>query len=331
MKHKDNILIRVDNLEKGFAGKGQNIINMFKKKSARVYAVNKVSFYIKKGEVLGLIGESGCGKTTSARLILRLLEADSGDIFYNDINLCKSDHKSLREIRKNMQMIFQDPYEYLNPRMTIMDIVAEPLVINKVMNDRNKIKEKVISLLNDIELKPAEQFLYRYPHELSGGQRQRIAIARALVLDPEVIIADEPTSMLDVSVRAGILNILYSLKEKYGLTMLFITHDLSTAAYMCDRIAVMYKGKIVEIGRTQDIIFKPVHPYTKALVGVVADLKGFLQNRQELIKDGEVNNYIKTDCCSFIDRCVCKNENCGASEVELKKVGEEHYVACRNK
>lgn len=325
MNNKD-ILVRVKNLEKSFTSK--SLVNRFKKKATKVYAVDNISFDIERGEILGLIGESGCGKTTSARLILNLIDADSGEIFYDGVNLCKVGNKNLREIRKKVQIIFQDPYEYLNPRMTIMDIVAEPLIINKVMKDKKAIKEKVVKLLNEIELKPAEQFIYRYPHELSGGQRQRVAIARALVLEPKFIVADEPTSMLDVSVRAGILNILLSLKKKYGLTMIFITHDLTTAAYMCDRIAVMYKGKIVEIGKKEEIIFNPVHPYTKALVGVVSDLEKFIQKRKALIKDGEVNSYIKTDCCAFIDRCVCKSEECIKEEVDLRKVGEDHYVAC---
>ncbi|WP_432664540.1 ABC transporter ATP-binding protein [Wukongibacter baidiensis] len=326
MVKKDDVLISVNNLEKSFSSKG--IMSKFKKENNKVYAVDNVSFQIKKGEILGLIGESGCGKTTTARLILRLLEPDGGDIYFDNTNLSKLKGRELKEIRKKIQIIFQDPYEYLNPRMTIFEIISEPLVINKVIKDKERIKKKIIDLLNDIDLKPAEQYLHRYPHELSGGQRQRVAIARALILDPEFIVADEPTSMLDVSVRAGILNILLSLKEKYGLTMIFITHDLTTAAYMCDRIAVMYKGKIVEIGSKNEVIFNPVHPYTKALVGVVSNLKGFLQEREKKIKDGEVNNYIKTKCCAFIDRCVCKEDCCSDSEVILKEVSNDHYVAC---
>jgi oligopeptide/dipeptide ABC transporter ATP-binding protein len=325
----DDIIFQVNDIEKKFILTNRHFYG-FKKDTREVYAVNKVNLQIKKGEVLGIIGESGCGKTTFARIISSLIKEDAGTLIYKNKNISKMSRDEQKKLKKCIQIIFQDPYEYLNPTMQIRDIIAEPLIINNIEKNKEAIDKKIIELLNDIELKPPEQFLYRYPHELSGGQRQRVAIARALVLNPEFIVADEPTSMLDVSVRAGILNILLSLKQKFGITIVLITHDITTAAYMCDRIAVMYKGRIVEVGKKEEIIFNPSHPYTKALVGVVSDLRKFLDNMELYIKDGEINPYVKTKCCSFSDRCVCCNDQCHNEEPILKQIGDEHFVACNS-
>lgn len=326
---RENI-IEVKHLKKSFDSKAKSISNIFRKDNMKVYAVDDVSFKLKKSEVLGIIGESGCGKSTTARLLLRLIDVDQGEMLYDGKDISRLNNKQLRFYRKKVSIIFQDPYEYLNPRQTIFDIIAEPLIINDMVSDNEEKTAMVIKILESMDLKPAVDFLERYTHELSGGQMQRIAIARALITEPELLIADEPTSMLDVSVRAGILNLLLELKNNFNLSMVFITHDITTAGYMCDRIAVMYKGRIVEIGKTEDIIYHPLHPYTKALLSVATNLKDFLSKSDKLIKDGEVDSYVKSKACGFIERCVYSDEdcNCDEGEIGLRKAGEDHYVAC---
>jgi peptide/nickel transport system ATP-binding protein len=322
---REDVLIQVKNLKKTFIKKTGNI---FKRKITEVHAVNNVNLEIKKGEILGIIGESGCGKTTTARMVMRLMKESSGDITFDGINLCELNETQTKKMRNKMQMIFQDPYDTLNPGMRILDIIMEPLnAHNKHLSFEEKV-ESVKKAVEAIDLKPAEDFIYRYPHELSGGQRQRIAIARAIILEPLFIAADEPTSMLDVSVRAGILNSLLSLKQKMGLTMMFITHDLATASYMCDRIAVMYQGKIVEIGPTNKIIQNPSHPYTKALVSVVANLNYFIENKESIILDGEVDATIVHQGCPFVARCPHQEDSCHSIQPELEMLDSEHYVSC---
>lgn len=325
----ENIL-KVINLRKSFDRKSKGILGLFKEDALKIYAVDNISFELKKGETLGLIGESGCGKSTTAKLLLKLLNFKEGQIEFKGRNISKLNSRELSEYRKKAQMIFQDPYEYINPRMTTLDIIAEPLVINKMVNNEKEKIEKVIKYLEYVDLKPATDFLYRYSHELSGGQRQRVAIARSLILDPDFVVADEPTSMLDVSVRAGILNLLSDLKKKRSLSMIFITHDIVTAGYMCDRIAVMYKGRIVEIGPKKEILFNPKHPYTKALLSVANDLENFMKKRESIIKDGEVDNYFKSGACTFIKRCVMCCPECHNDEdhYHMQEVTENHYVAC---
>jgi peptide/nickel transport system ATP-binding protein len=321
----NSVLLKVKQLKKTFIKKSGTVFN---RKKTEVYAVNNVDFEIKKGEILGIIGESGCGKTTTARMVMRLMEESSGEIWFDGKNLCKLKDSETNRIRKKMQMIFQDPYDTLNPGMRIVDILMEPLNAHeKVLPFEEKLK-RVTEAIESIELKPAEDYLYRYPHQLSGGQRQRIAIARAVILKPSFIAADEPTSMLDVSVRAGILNLLLDLREKMGLTMMFITHDLSTASYMCDRIAVMYQGRIVEMGPTQKIIQSPSHPYTIALVSVVKDLNYFIDNREKLILDGEVDSTRKDLGCAFVSRCPHKENVCHSKAPEIEALGNGHGVAC---
>lgn len=320
-------LIAVRNLKKEFV-KRQGTI--FQRKKSTVYAVNGVNLSIRQGEILGIIGESGCGKTTTARMIMRLTKESSGEILFNGRDLCKLSDREVLPYRQQMQMIFQDPYDSLNPGMNVLDILLEPLHAHKKNMPFEEKRKTVIQLLDLIDMKPAESFLYRYPHQLSGGQRQRIAIARALILKPKFVAADEPTSMLDVSVRMGILQLLRSLKEDMGLTMLFITHDLSTASYMCDRIAVMYRGSIVEIGPTREIIYNPSHPYTKALVSVVSDLNHFLRHRNKLILDGEVQNEEQQNGCPFIGRCTHRSETCKHTAPTLAEIASQHFVSCHH-
>lgn len=318
-------LVTVKNLVKRFEKKQGAF---FRSKKTTVYAVNNVSFSIKKGEILGIIGESGCGKTTTARMIMRLTKESAGQILFEGQDLCQLGERTVRGVRQQMQMIFQDPYDSLNPGMTILEILMEPLLAHQKESSFEDKKNQVIRILNHIELKPAESYLQRYPHQLSGGQRQRIAIARALILKPKFVAADEPTSMLDVSVRMGVLQLLKSLKEEMGLTMLFITHDLSTAAYMCDRIAVMYQGNIVEIGPTHEILYNPTHPYTRALVAVVSDLNHFLAQRQSFILDGEVQNEGPQGGCPFVERCPHQIHTCHQASPMLERISSDHYVSC---
>ena len=292
-------------------------------------AVNDLNFTIEENEVFCLAGESGCGKSTTGRLLVRLLEPTEGQVLFEGRNIYDIPKKEFKEYRKKMQIIFQDPYESLNPRMTIYDLVEEPLRIHGVGSEEERF-DMVYQALRDVGLEPPEDFMIRYPHQLSGGQRQRVAIARALILNPKFVVADEPVSMLDVSIRAGILKLMLDLKEKYGLTYLFITHDLSVAYHMCDRLAVMYLGKIVEMGPADSVILDPRHPYTRALVEAVP--KGEVEYRRRLKEvpiRGEVPSPIDLPSgCIFHPRCVEAFEPCDKEEPELVEVEKGRFVAC---
>ncbi|MQY76325.1 MAG: ATP-binding cassette domain-containing protein [Spirochaeta sp.] len=253
-------MVKVEHLTKLFPVRNRLLLSI----STNICAVDNISFEIERGKILGLVGESGCGKTTTAKLLARLLTPTSGNIYIKGADIAGLKRKALKIFRKNIQMIFQDPYESLNPRFTVHSTIAEPLKAQGLYDI-----EKIHDSLEVVGLTPPKEFLFRYPHELSGGQRQRVAIARALVIDPIFVVADEPASMLDVSIRAGVLNLLLDLREKYNLTLLFITHDLAVARYMCDNIAVMYNGKIVELGKAEAVIKNPKHSYTKALLAAV--------------------------------------------------------------
>ncbi|MEM2942869.1 MAG: ATP-binding cassette domain-containing protein [Candidatus Bathyarchaeia archaeon] len=261
-------ILKLENLKKSFR-KSRTILEALRGKVEYVKAIDDVTFHISRGEIVGLVGESGSGKTTLGRTILRLEEPDSGRIHFEGVEITAiRDESDLRPFRRRMQMIFQDPFESINPRMKVKDVVEEPLNVHKIGSKRERV-EHVRKALEDVRMTPPDNFLDRYPHELSGGQRQRVAIARALVLRPSFIVADEPVSMLDVSVRMELLKLMLQLREKHNLTYLFITHDLAVARYVCDRILVMRQGRIVESGPALDVIDNPQHPYTKALRAAV--------------------------------------------------------------
>jgi len=318
-------LVKVENLRKLFpASRG-----LFKRVRSFVYAVDDVSFHIAKGEIFGLVGESGCGKTTTGKLLVRLEEPTSGHIYLNGTDIATIEGRGLKTFRRNVQMIFQDPYESMNPRLTIYDTVAEPLAVQNIGNSMER-EERVAEMLSLVGLTPPESFLFRYPHELSGGQRQRVAIARALVLEPSFIVADEPTSMLDVSIRSGIMNLMLELRDRFQISYLYITHDLAVARYMCSRIAVMYLGKIVEMGDIEDVIQNPLHPYTKALISAVPIPDPTVERNPIDIKGGVPPKPIDPPpICRFYDRCPISVEHCKIAEhPPLEEKEKEHYVAC---
>jgi len=324
-----DVAIEARNLVKHFPIKMGFFKTLISKQTPVVHAVDDISFKIYKGEIFGLVGESGCGKTTTGRMLINLTEPTSGEVFFNGLNITaiSQEHK-MRKLRKNMQIIFQDPYESLNPRMGIFDIVAEPLRLQKMTKTSEELREKVAAALEDLDLAPPEEFMYRFPHELSGGQRQRIAIARAFVLRPEFLVADEPVSMLDVSIRSEVLKLLLTLIEKSHSSFLYITHDVALARHMCDRLGVMYLGKIAEMGPTEDLIRKPSHPYTEALIAAVP-VPDPTSRRIEVTIKGEVPSAINPPPgCRFHTRCPYAKKICTVEEPELKEIKKDIRVAC---
>jgi peptide/nickel transport system ATP-binding protein len=333
---KDTPLIRAEALTRLFPiSRGR-----FRRATSFIHAVDQVSFSLHRGQSLGLVGESGCGKTTVGKLLVKLLEPTSGRILFaapsaesgnsddGPVDIAWIKGSRVKEFRRQAQMIFQDPYESLNPRRVILDTVAEPLKVQGIGLSKERL-ESVSSLLGQVGLTPAANFLFRYPHELSGGQRQRVAIARALVVGPTYVVADEPTSMLDVSIRAGIMNLMLKLAQTQGVTYLFVTHDLAVARYMCQRIAVMYGGTIVEIGPTEELLQNPQHPYTRALLSAVpVPVPGF--RREAVIIKGEMSAAIDPpDRCRFYDRCPLAAEVCRQTpHPPLEEKGPGHQVAC---
>ena len=293
-----------------------------------VHAVDDVSFVLHPSEVLALVGESGCGKSTLALTLMKLEAATEGQIFFEGDDVTHLSGKPLQEMRRHIQMVFQDPYESLNPTMTIGDIVAEPLMVHRLAPSKPEREARVVRALEDAGLKPASNFMHRYPHELSGGQRQRVVIAGALVLEPKVLLADEPVSMLDVSIRAEILNLLASLRETRGISVLFITHDLGTVAYFADRIAVMYLGRIVEKGETLAVLERPLHPYTKALLSVMPVPNPRLR-RERIILQGETPNPIDLPSgCRFHPRCPVVQPHCQHKDPDWREIEPHHWAAC---
>lgn len=325
----ENVTIEARNIVKHFPIKMGFFRTLTTKQTPVVHAVDDVSFTIHEGEVFGLVGESGCGKTTTGRVLLRLIDPTAGEIIFKGVNVTSiSREGELRKLRRKMQIIFQDPYESLNPRMGIFDIIAEPLRLQKVTKDSSELRDRVTEALEDMDMFPAEEFMYRFPHELSGGQRQRIAIARAFVLRPEFLVADEPVSMLDVSIRSEVLKLLLGLIEKYYTSFLYITHDIAVARHMCNNIAVMYLGKIVEKGSTEELIHKPLHPYTEALIAAVP-VPDPAARRIEVRIKGEVPSAVNPPPgCRFNTRCPHAMEICRKEEPPLKEVGENRHVAC---
>jgi len=321
-------IVKVENLKKWFEVRMGFFSSLFSRKRLFVKAVDGISFEIKKQEIFGLAGESGSGKTTTGRVILRLIEPTSGKVFFRDKEITTLSESEFRPFRRKMQIIFQDPYESLNPRMTIFDTVAEPLRVQKMAMDEKEVEEKVYKVLEDVELMPPEEFMFRYPHELSGGQRQRVAIARALVVNPEFIVADEPVSMLDASIRAEILNLMIELMKKRGVSFLYITHDLALARHICDKMAIMYLGKIMEKGTVEQVIYEPLHPYTRALMDAVPNPDPDAKRIEVVIK-GEIPSPINPPSgCRFSTRCPERKDICTKEEPQLVNMGKDHSVAC---
>ncbi|HIH87996.1 TPA: ABC transporter ATP-binding protein [Candidatus Bathyarchaeota archaeon] len=320
--------IRVENLKKHFPVRQSILASLKAKDVPMVKAVDGISFTVPRGSIFGIVGESGSGKTTAGRVVLRLVEPTSGSIYFNGEDITKFDREKMKGLRREMQLIFQDPFESLNPRMTIYEAVVEPLEIHKIGNSDEERRKLVSEALEEVQLIPPEDFLFRFPHELSGGQRQRVAIARALILRPKFIVADEPVSMLDVSIRTEVLNLMLDLQERFGLTYLFITHDLAIARYMSSRVGVMYLGKIIEIGDVRDVLDDPDHPYTQALMAAVP-VPDAAKKRGDLPIRGETPQPINLPPgCRFNPRCPYAFDRCFKEEPGLFAVEPGHGAAC---
>jgi oligopeptide/dipeptide ABC transporter ATP-binding protein len=317
-------LLEVKNLVKEFPVQ-KALVSFFPRRSEFVHAVSDVSFSIDRGETLGLVGESGCGKTTTGRCVLRLIQPTSGKVLFEGVDVCSLDKNELRNIRGKMQIIFQDPFSSLNPRRKVADIVGRAMELHGIASGQD-VRRKVVQLLESVGL--SEEHADLYPHQFSGGQRQRIAIARALAPKPSFIVADEPTSALDVSVQSQIINLLQDLRENYGFSCLFISHDLMVVEYVSDRVGVMYLGKIAELAPRNEIFDQPLHPYTRALLSSLPVPNPSLKRERTVLK-GEVPNPINPpNGCRFHTRCPKAAAECAELEPKLRDVGNKHLVAC---
>ena len=322
------VVMEVKNLKKYFPLSLGLLKSITVKEAPKVRAVDGVSFNVRSKELFGLVGESGCGKTTTGRCVLRLIEPTAGDVMFKGINLATLPREQMRKMRQKLQIIFQDPYESLNPRMSVYDILAEPLQLQKITKSAEETTKRVLNALEEMGLVPPEEFTYRFPHELSGGQRQRVAIARAFILRPKFIVADEPVSMLDASIRTEVVRIMLHMVEKIHCAFLYITHDIALTRYLCNRIAVMYLGKIVEMGSTEDVIRKPQHPYTEALIAAVP-VPDPTAKRIRIVIRGEVPSPVNPPPgCRFHPRCPYAKEICRKEEPKLVQTGKDRYVAC---
>ena len=321
----DDVLLEVNNLKMYFPVTSGML---FQRTVAYVKAVDDVSFTVKKGETLGLVGESGCGKTTTGRCILQLYKPTDGEVKFEGQDLTKLGTKQMRTMRREMQVIFQDPYSSLNPRMTAGNIIGEPLIVHGLVSGKAEYREKVAELLQNVGLNP--YMADRFPHEFSGGQRQRIGVARALSVSPKFIVADEPVSALDVSIQAQIINLLEELQEQYNLTYLFIAHDLSVVRHISDRVGVMYLGHLVEIAERNEVYRNPVHPYTKALLSAVPIPDPILDaERERVLLTGEVPSPLNPPPgCVFHPRCPIADDDCSRVTPELRQISPEHWSAC---
>jgi peptide/nickel transport system ATP-binding protein len=322
-------IMKAEDIKKWFSIKTGFFTSLFSRREIFVRAVDGINLEIGKGEILGLAGESGSGKTTTGRLLMRLIEPTSGKIFFKNDDITHLDESDMKPLRRQMQIVFQDPYESLNPRMTVGDIISEPMKVLKTIKDEREIEKRVYEVLEDAELIPPQEFIFRYPHELSGGQRQRVATARAFVLNPEFVVADEPVSMLDVSIRAEILKLMLSLVQKYRTAFLYITHDLALSRHICDKIAIMYLGKVMEQGTNEQIVFEPLHPYTQALIAAVP-IPDPSSKRIDVVIKGEIPSPVNPPSgCRFHTRCPQYiGDICREVEPPLLDMGNGHLTAC---
>ncbi|MBC7647386.1 MAG: dipeptide ABC transporter ATP-binding protein [Pseudopedobacter sp.] len=320
-REKGSVMLEVNHLQKFFPIRG----GLLSRVVANVKAVDDVSFTVAKGEVVGLVGESGSGKTTVGRSLLRLIEPSSGEVKFEGVDVIKLNKNDMRKYRRQMQIIFQDPFASLNPRMTVSDIIGEALTIHNLAHGNAK-TERIGQLLEKVGLRP--ESMRRYPHEFSGGQRQRIGIARALAVDPSFIVADEPVSALDVSIQAQVVNLIQDLQQEMGLTMLFIAHDLSVVEYLCDRVIVMYLGRIMEVAPAKELYLNPKHPYTEALLSA-APIADPTVKRDRIILQGDIPSPINPPSgCVFRTRCRYALEDCAKVIPELREVAPGHFKAC---
>ena len=328
----DNVILELSNIKMYFSPHvSLSQVLSSNKKRRLIKAVDNVSLKLIRGEIFGLIGESGSGKTTLGKIAMKLYKQTDGNLIFNGEDITKCDKKRAELYRRQVQMIFQDPYASMNPRFKIRDVLEEPLIIHKIKGSRREHDEKIIKALEEVKLNPPQEFMSRYPHMLSGGQRQRVATARTLILNPEIVVADEPVSMIDLSTRAEILHMMKDVQRELGLTYLYITHDLSTARYFTDRIAVMYLGRIMEMGPADDVIDDPCHPYTRALINAVPEPKpGMLDIIKELPISGEIPSPANVPKgCRFHTRCPYAEPSCSNDEPDLMEITPGHFHACK--
>jgi len=324
-----NAVLKIENLKKYFPLRTGIFSSLLKKEESHFRAVDDISFSVGEKEILGFVGESGCGKSTLSRTILQLVEPTGGKVIFKGTRVDSLSTKEFKPFRRKMQMIFQDPFGSLNPRRTVSETLRQTIKIHHLAKDRDQEDVLIKKTLEEVGLNPVEEYWNKHPKLLSGGQLQRVSIGRVLILQPELIIADESVSMLDVSVRIGILDLLLKMREEYGISFIYITHDLVTARYICDRIAIMYLGNILEIGPTEEIINNPRHPYTKALITAVP-----VPDPTAETPDIPIKGYVPIspddtiDCCSFAMRCPHSKQRCRTEEPQMVQVGDRHFTAC---